>query len=277
MWRAERPSCSTAEVATACVKGIRNVGLRESIKSALPALTANGATYRGYAERGALHELPEQHFKVPNVSNDQMEWLYDRRLVASTPGRIIYDRLIAAAPFGLCSYCLYGVAKTLDHVLPKGNHSALSIEPWNLVPVCGACNHALGASESSESSAARLHAYYLPDLGRWLYGRVERSTPVVVRFDVSPDAGLDPDLSSRIRGQFESLGLDDLYSKVAARELSLLSYRLPSTFSDPLEVSEYLRELADDRLAQDVNDHHGVMYEALSRDEWYCATSLSPV
>jgi len=201
-----------------------------------------------------------------------MHWIYRNRLAgARSSGRKIYDQLMSAAPHGLCVYCRYGQAVTLDHFLPKATFAALSIEPWNLIPSCQQCNHRLGDSWNVDADAEMLHPYFMPDLGRWLRAEVERTTPVVVTFSVDPAPMLDPRLARRIDNQFESLGLAELYSVVSSQELSSLERRLPSIFNNEVQVRAHLLEIAATALALDPNDRRGVMYEALGRDEWYCA------
>jgi hypothetical protein len=215
---------------------------------------------------------------VQGLSDEQMRWIYNNRLArARTPGRRIYDQLMAAAPHGLCAYCRYGQASSLDHFLPKAVFASLSIEPWNLVPSCHECNHRLGGAWSTDPGNEMLHPYFMPKLGRWLRAVVEHTTPVVVTFFVDPESILDPNLVRRIRNQFDKLSLAKLYAIVSSQELSSLERRIPDHFNGPNEVSAHLLEIAATAFAADPNDRRGAMYEALGCDEWYCASTFASI
>jgi len=276
MWAVDPPKLTAEATARACVQGMKDPQLKAAILAAIPRLSANSRSYQTSTTMDTLHQASPKHYPVPGVSDDQLRWTYRQRLARSrTPGRKAYDQLISAAPHGLCAYCRYGQAKTLDHFLPKANFASLAIEPWNLVPSCHQCNHHLGEAWSTDPNTQMLHPYSMPDLGRWLRATVEHTTPVVVTFFVDPEPSLDPILSSRIRTQFDRLDLANLYAVVSGQELSGLERRLPSLFADAGETSAFLLEIATSAFAADSNDRRGVMYEALGHDDWYCACKFT--
>ena len=99
------------------------------------------STYQNHARAGTLYQLAVETDVDGRVSTDEMKVLYESRMVRQgTPGRDIYDALLANAPRGLCPLCADRTADTLDHHLPKRSFPSLAVAPANLIPACGKCN-----------------------------------------------------------------------------------------------------------------------------------------
>lgn len=270
MWRVEAPRVTTAATAEACVKRIRDSRLRAAVRASIPQLEANADIYRENVAAAALHSVLAHDFPLSQLGDNDMKWLYNQRLVRSTsPGRQIYDQLMVAAPNGLCAYCQHDEATELDHFVPKDHVASLSIEPWNLVPSCHRCNHLMGKLWSGEQDKQMLHPYNVPPLGRWLYAKVDRTTPPAVLFSADPDSSLDQQLANRICEQFKTLQLHVLFSKAISSELSGLNARLPRQYDDQAELQKFLTESAAVAFADDANSRRGALYEGLSNDSWY--------
>lgn len=275
MWAAKKPNATAEETATLCAKGLRDAALKASLLAAIPDLTKNSVEFQTNGSFDLLHTSKSENYPVAVVSAPEMRWLYTNRLARTgRPGRKIYDDLMSAAPHGLCVYCRYGAATTLDHYVPKTVVPSLALEPWNLVPCCQQCNHELGAAWSDQPDAQKLHPYFLPDVGRWLRAKVERVWPAVVTFYADPDPGLGELLGKRIRNQFNDLGLGKHYSVVSSAELSGLNELLPQRFQDATQLRDHLLEISSDAFCADFNDRRGAMYEALGHDDWYIAQNL---
>ncbi|WP_411353243.1 HNH endonuclease [Gordonia bronchialis] len=129
--------------------------------------------------RQRLHETAPGTYSVNGLSDIELRWLYENQLVRQgRKARHVYDHIKTNALHGLCSYCQYGTANTLDHFIPVSVVQALSIDPWNLVPACDRCNKLLLATFATQTEQQLLHPYAQPqsvptDL-RWLRASVQR-------------------------------------------------------------------------------------------------------
>ncbi|WP_155981233.1 HNH endonuclease [Nocardia sp. BMG111209] len=278
MWSVEPPTFTVAETAALCVRGINNRMLADRVRAAREVLTANSERLRQAAVDNSMHTLTEHSCPLgQGLSAKNMEWLYTSQLARQgRPARAHYDSILRAALHGLCSYCQYGAAKTLDHVVPKSRVPALAIDPWNLVPCCGDCNHTLGNAHSDQPGEQLLHPYAMPPTGRWLFARVREQIPVTVEFRAEPAPSLTTLLQQRIRHQFEALKLGAYFARVVAQQLTTTSRILLRhwTAADHQTVRTYLRELAEQEALLDVNGRRAVVYEALADSDWYCHTGF---
>lgn len=273
MWAVDQPPVTVGETAKACAKSIRDRAVKQALVDAVPALDQNSARYQDCGAGDRLHSVMPDHYRVPGVSDEQMRVIYDRQLVRQrASGRDIYMRLVNAAPAGLCAYCRYGVASTLDHFVPKSKVGGLSIEPWNLIPCCAMCNQRLGAAWSDDPTIQMLHPFFIGDLGRWLYASVSHQNPPAASFFVEPAATIEPAIGSRMRRQFDELNLAQLFSVVCGPELAKVDAQLQkSRLGAAHDVREFLAESAAAWFVVDPNDRRGALYEALSQDGWFTA------
>lgn len=184
----------------------------------------------------------------------------------------VYERLLAIARWGLCSYCQYGPAKTLDHFVPKTLVPALSVDPWNLIPACYECNHELREDFSDLDDEQFLHPYSMPPIGRWLSAQVVSADPVVVTYTAEPDSSFATSIAVRVRNQFDRLRLGDMYTVASGPELMELSRMLQREFGpeNPTDVRASLARDASAAQEVDLNSRRGAMFEALSEDDWFC-------
>lgn len=281
MWHARTPTRTGEETARLCVRDIRDLELKDAVKRSRSQFVANSSAYRTRLESDTLHAIDVNlEFPLPEIDESKIKWLYTERLVrGSSRGRVVYDELVSSAPHGLCVYCKYGQATTLDHFIPKSVVPSLAIEPWNLVPCCSRCNHKMSDRWSATPGEDMLHPYALPDLGRWLFATVEQTDPVALTFYADPPPNVAPIVRQRVIEEFEALELRILFAVACSGELSGLDARLPERFASPSEVGDFLSESAAVAFSDDINDRRGVMYEALAADRWYCSSviRLEPV
>jgi len=277
MWGVDQPSVTVAQAARACARGLRDRELAARVTASVPALTSNSAAFRTATGTHQQHTITASTYLVPDLSGTELRSLYGGQLAkAGRPGREVYSQIMAGARHGLCSYCQYGQAKTLDHFVPKTLVAALSIDPWNLVPCCHQCNHHLGNGYSTDAEHQLLHPYDMPDLGRWLQAEVVHAFPVSVQFTAQPSADTDPELRARVVNQFNCLDLAELYAVVSAQDITGISRTLTTHFASATTelVSDYLQELADGALDDNENSRRGVVLEALANDTWYCTSGF---
>lgn len=284
MWATERrPAVTASDIAKACVARMRNTNrLKMIVLESLAQFDDNSQAYQIAAAADALHTLAIEDVPTPGgLTDEQMHQLYKEQLAAAqSEAYNIYRSLQLSGPGRRCTYCRYQVADSLDHVIPKTLMSALSIEPWNLVPACGLCNRRLRAQWPTDPAQRMLHPYFMPTTGRWLYASVDNGTPstdeeVMIRFRAQPDNQvLGEELCSRVRFQFAALGLDTTFGTLAADELRPIQTTLRQRFEREDDAREHLSEQADIHLASDVNSLRGVLYETLAQDDTFIGNHL---
>jgi len=277
MWAVDPPTPTAAEASADCAKGIRNKALRAKVDGAVFAFAVNSATLQAAIHAQQLHHSTSGIYPVAGLSDEELKGLYKGQLSRlNSKARHIYDHVMGNALHGLCSYCQHGVVTVLDHFIPISLIPALAVDPWNLVPACDRCNKLLLDEFIALADEQQLHPYAhpssIPAGTRWLHAQVHPGP--VVTFHADPDPTLPLPSRTRIVNQFNRLKLFDLFKVVAARELAGTCRNLADRFpgGQAVPVAAHLKELSQDGLASDPNDRRGVMYEALSQDDWFINT-----
>lgn len=223
---------------------------------------------------GTVHTLPQQGILNGDVESDEMEKVYTNRMAkADTPGRPIYDALLAAPAYGRCPLCNQRTVSTLDHQLPKTTHSALVVTPLNLVPACKDCNTTKLDKLPASAAEVTLHPYFdNVETVSWLKARVHHTAPAAVEFFVEAPTTWDSVLADRVRNHFRLFKLGALYASHAAEELASqqLSLSQLHVTNGVLGVQEHLHDQAATRRAFQLNSWQTACYAALAEDEWFC-------
>lgn len=278
MWGLDPPVVTVEESATACAERMTDRELAARVLAAKPSFVSNNARLRHAVENEQTHAAKDTEYPLPDLSSAELHFLYTTRMAGGKgPARRIYDQILNGAYLGLCSYCRYGQAHTLDHFVPKSFIPALSIDPWNLIPACGQCNSKLSSGYSEDSDKQMFHPYASSTrFGRWLQAEVLPGEPVVVRFSAEPEASLDGDTRRRVINQFKRLELASRYAVVSATDLTEIEAMLTTNFRGfkKDEVREYLLEVSASVFETDPNSRRGALYEALAAEDSYCEKFL---
>lgn len=274
MWSVSPPPVSAEQAARWSVHRINDADRAKRVRAVFAEFTENSEELQRKARTHQMARVLGSPPQITDVSDDELKWLYNAQVgMKGRPAyKEVYERMLAIARAGLCSYCQYGRAKTLDHFVPKKLVPALSIDPWNLIPSCFDCNHELRENFSEDDNEQFLHPYAMPPVGRWLKARVVRADPMAVTYTAEPNASLDPGIAARIKNQFGRLKLASMYTVASAPELMELSRMLQREFGSG-NPGDVRASLARDALALqevDLNGRRGAMYEALSSDDWFC-------
>lgn len=292
MWRVNPPEVEVSEVANNCASKLRDRELAERVRSTIPYLEKNHADFIAATKARCTHEIDPSSYSVSDLSNEEMLWLYNRQVSRANGGaRKQYELILANALFGLCSYCQYGQATTLDHFVPKSWLPGLAIDPWNLIPSCQQCNRKLGDTWAKSEHSQLFHPYCEDVTSRWLYAEVLEDEPVAVLFSARPDPRLDEKIRKRVINQFNELGLALMYGAVSGKDIaearSVLTGnhiilekdrtddRAEQQF-DAETVSKILSETAGKLFHVDPNSRRGAVYEALSENVWFCSEGYLP-
>lgn len=273
MWKVEPPPEPAAEeAAKSCASGIGRAEFRLRVQDRISAFVNNSSMYRRAACSNQLHELTSETFEIEGIGAGELVSIYNNQMARSgRPGRVVYDAIMRKAPDGLCAYCQYGQASTLDHFVPKTLISGLAIDPWNLIPCCKDCNYKLNQQFSTSADTQLLHPYYMPDIGRWLRARTLPGPPVSLEFFPDPPTHLTELTRTRIQNQFYSLGLDELYSVVSASDLIEIASSLTVLAGGGrADIRAHLNEMAEHLAGVTPNGRRRVIYEALAADRDFC-------
>lgn len=245
--------------------------LRRRMVGARSQIGAASNRYIAAARGGGLAAEPT--FSVTGVTEDEMADHYARRFVQKdSAGRTAYDDLRVRA--SICPMCCHRTVSTLDHFWPKRPHSALAVNPANLVPCCHDCNHIKGNFQPSCRAEELLHPYF-DDLGddSWLQAEVVDSGghPAIL-FSPVPPPGWPEETQQRVVHHFGLFQLAELYAIQAATELVAIAHEVADVFQDAREsgVRAHLRRRADSHREAQPNGWQTAMYRALADSADYC-------
>ncbi|MCA0906265.1 HNH endonuclease [Ruegeria marisrubri] len=250
------------------------------MEQAADAIESAGDRYVEHANAQTLNEI-ESANEVEGVSALEMTKTYNSRMVgANSPGRPIYDSLLASPSEGRCPFCGHRVVSTLDHVLPKTLYPAFAVAPMNLVPCCSDCNKRKLDDDPATPIDVYIHPYFdnVED-GIWLKAQTIESSPAATEFYVDPCGHWDVPLGERLIRHFDRLALGKLYALEAANELSGIRYQLGLVYDvgGVNAVRTFLREIAVSCEAAKPNWWRSASYRAWEDSDWFCDGGFAEV
>ncbi len=137
----EKPENNVKEVFEDCISNFRDESLKNRLQSILPFIQSESSDYDVKASSSSLFSLTSSTDINGIVTVDEMQKVYDRKLVKKgQPGRKHYEKIKLSAKHNICPLCDHRTVTTLDHVLPKSKYPTFAVTPFNLVPACGDCN-----------------------------------------------------------------------------------------------------------------------------------------
>jgi 5-methylcytosine-specific restriction endonuclease McrA len=275
MWRLAPPVATALDTYRTCVNSVGKPDLRSRLRAVEAQITAAADAYAVAAEQNQLHTIPRHNSIGGAVSRAEMSWLYERQMVPEKkPGRAVYDAILQAPEHGRCPLCGQRRVKTLDHHLPQNGYPSLTVVPINLIPACSDCNKAKLGAYPAAAAEEPIHPYFDPvDEQQWLLADVVAGNPAAVVFLVVPPAEWSATFAARVRRQFNTLELAELYGKHAAEELIDLRRGLADLLAagGTEAVRQQLAATAASLAAAHRNHWRLAMYRALSVSNWYCS------
>ena len=193
-------------------------------------------------------------------------------------GRPVYDRLMLAAPNGICPFCAQRDVGTLDHYLPKSVFPELAVTPVNLIPACASCNKLKDVYTPDEFEQQLLPPYFDDLTGvRWLFASVhENGGGAALKFFIQQSGDRPRELTLRVQNHFNRLHLGTLYSTHAAEELANIKHLLAGLRArgGQEEVRQFLLSQAESCSAADSNSWRTSTYFALHDNRRYIDGSI---
>ena len=274
MWTLIKPAYTADESFEACSSRIRNRDLRTRMERIADTIADASDDYDRHAEQGELHLVATATDVDGEVTVAEMVRLYTGRMVPKdSPGRSIYDAIMALANHERCPFCGHRSVATLDHLLSKTQYPALTVTPNNLVPCCSDCNKAKLNRPPLTAADQYLHPYFdaIED-NLWLRAEIVETAPAAARFFVDPHPSWSQLTINRVDNHFRQLGLARLYSSQAAAELVNVRFQVAALFEKGglASVKLFLEETHASRSQARVNSWQTAFYAALSESDWYC-------
>jgi len=279
MIKIDRPDIDVATLFNTVIGTVGNAGMRFRYGACLPLVESAEQEFESKITTGQVHTIAQENIVNADLSVAAFKALYDQQLVAKEEGRFYYDKILAAAPLGLCPLCGHRDVSTLDHYLPKAFYPRLSVVPINLVPACKDCNTGKLVTFPVNEETETLHPYFDDiDYDLWLKMEVLETKPVSILFSVERPDGWSNLLLDRVVGHFDSFGLQRLYGVQAARELSGLKKNLINLHAsnEGVEaVRKFLRDAALSWADVRLNSWKAAFYHGLSMNDWFCETGFA--
>ncbi len=270
MLAAARAGFAARDVFDDCTTGITDSDRKLRLVSNASTVETGADDYALAGLAGTIHAISASTYPPSGAATTaDFVWLYDQRLVPSSPGRIYYELLRDGNRSGRCALCNVRPSSTLDHHLPKTDHPIFAVTPDNLVPACRECN-----ATKLASLTPTLNPYF-DDLGSgpWLTVTIVPLTPPVFEFDIDPPGWWGPDLTVRAKAHFELFELAEMYAYQADRQLAGIRRRLADLLANhgPGAVAVHLQGEADSWSEGEPNSWEAALYAAAALSVWFCS------
>lgn len=284
-----KPNFAQDVVFAACVQSIGDLGIKARCDAIAQQMAQQEIAYDQAASVGRLCEwVPHPRGENNNlaiglVTRGELKGLYTNHMArAGKPARAFYDQLRMMASNNICPYCGIGSVETIDHFLPKGRYSSLSVLPLNLVPACRDCNTGKLDSIASMDHPSS-HPYYEDQCvfdDEWLFAEIVRSDVVHVAFFVDTPIQWPSAISSRVSNHFSQLDLSRRYSIQAAGRLafyaSLIKGMIDGGAGD--QVSTFLENIVQSEVAGcGMNSWQAALSRAVVNDFWFKAEGFQQI
>lgn len=271
---AARPAVSARNVFELCCNGIEDGNRKGRLLPNVGKVEAAAIDYSRAGDAGAIHTLRAATYEPlkPAMAED-FTWLYEKRLVGSASGRVLYERLRDGNRNGRCALCNMDRALTLDHHLPKADHPVFAVTPDNLLPACRDCNGIKLANQTPTLNT------YFDELGSgtWLTAVVIPVSPCRLEYSLQIQPSWSGELMVRAQEHFRLFKLNERYTYQAARQVVGIRGQLATIFATrgTAGVRQHLRQLAESWQAADQNSWEAALYAGLFASGWFCDGGFS--
>ena len=237
--------------------------------------------YRIKGSTASLYTLPTCKITFRSTTTkDEMEKLYNNRLVKSKGGKIIYQSIMNSAINKTCPLCSLRLVSTLDHYLPKAHYPQYAISRKNLYPACIECNKSKLDTVSSKKAEQTFHPYFDTLRGvNWLLATYHSSPTPKLVFYINNAVTNKFYLRDRMEFHFKKLSLGELYSTYAANELASIKYNLQLIYEKKGSngMRRYLHKEYISASAVNKNSWKTVFYLTLSNSSVFCSSGFNNI
>jgi 5-methylcytosine-specific restriction endonuclease McrA len=124
---------------------------------------------------------------------------------------------VMAAARGFCLLCNATQPGTIDHLLPQSGYPTLSIFAGNLIAACAECNRRKSHTNHDDPDRQFVHPYFeaIPRDRPFLRAEAIANGVLSPQFGVVDHPDIDPELTARLRWQFEELQMAPFYRNEA--------------------------------------------------------------
>lgn len=282
MRRIPKPTELVRDVYNTCVGGFKNGPIKRKLINAVDEIVKESKKFEKNATTNTLHKIKRIKKFSSGASAKQVIAVYTAKMARKkSPGRDLYDQIVASAPLGICPLCGQRVASTIDHYLDKAEYPQFAVTPINLVPACKDCNFVKSTFPlPANSSEETIHPYFDNiEKDAWLTCAVVEKISAPTIFSVQPPATWTPLLTDRVKRHFNILGLAGLYSTHAAVELANIKGALMQTFNSggAPSVQAHLAREALSRQNSHTNSWQTALYSALRDSAWFWSTGVTQI
>lgn len=276
MFAIKKPELDIDLIFEACAGSIQDSMTRRKILSIKSYIRGCNKVYDIHAVYRFLFSLKDDYHSHPfcRASKSELVKLYEQQMVNNKEGRKQYDLILNMAPNGICPFCGFAQATTLDHYMPKNRFPSFSISPLNLVPSCSDCNTGKNEGVAGSQLEQIIHPYYDHNLfaEQWLFAIVNETSPPSLRFYTDPPSDWDAISVNRVAAHFKDFKLARRFSVQVADEISILRHELEYDFdiSKAAGVKKALTKKHAACLRVYKNWWKTAMYQALASSNWYC-------
>ena len=260
-----KPTLEIDNIIKVSTSNMRNNGDQKYI-NAIPVIEEYSKIHDDKMKNHLGYQLSTHEEVTSDVGTKEMIKLYsDKFSKEGQPGRKFYDKILIAAPRGVCPYCGIGIAVTLDHYFPKALYPKLAVTPQNLLPSCRDCNTEKKEKVFSNLEDMPIHPYYEEVQSfDWLTAKIISTSPLCVKYAVD-DAVTDPILKQRLDTHMKIFKLYECYAIKASEEVIAIKYQLEKVFlaGGEDELKKYIFEIYESSYNNEKNSWRTALYRAL--------------
>lgn len=268
----DKPEITVREVFTTCVNTVENAIQRQQLSDCVDTLEVSESNFEERFIANEIYQIPQTLTVLGNIGKKEMTTFYDYRMVQTIEGRVYYNQIRAAAPFGKCPLCSIRGVDTLDHYLPKSLYPLYSVTPINLIPSCTPCNKGKLIGFPTTSDNQTFNPYYdKVENDSFVKAEVLQTNPISMNYYIDPPDGWTQTLKNRAANHFSAFNLNELFTSHANEELRGSRTQFINLYNqDPNLLRDHLSECYNSRLALGINSWQSVLYLTLLNDDWFC-------